>query len=187
MIIGLRILIWLMLALLLTTCALQQPDAPPSGPGLGSGPTDRDSLVTRGPATFSESYRWTDGLSVDVVAINHGRLPASTPVDLPTAQPGDPTSELTVVVRNESDRMARVALTARLRYGPDQVSAGTYVATAGHADHATAQYIASGAVSYPYTLGFVLPEQARDDVVLELVVDNWLHEPAVFAGSVAVG
>ena len=186
MIIGLKILIWLMLALLLTNCALQQPEAPPPGPVLGSGPTGRDSLVTRGPAMFSESYRWIDGLSVDVVEINHGRLLASTPVDAPTARPGDPTSELTVVVRNESDRMARVALTARLRYGPDQVSAGTYVATAGHADHATAQYIDSGAVSYPYTLGFVLPEQARDNVVLEIGIDNWLHEPAVFSGSISV-
>jgi hypothetical protein len=43
-------------------------------------------------------------------------------------------------------------------------SAATYVATAGHADHATVQFVDPGEVSYPYTLGFVLPSEARDDV-----------------------
>jgi hypothetical protein len=39
--------------------------------------------------------------------------------------------------------------------------------------------------SYPYTLGFVLPPEARDDVVLDLGIDNWKHDRAVFAGSIA--
>jgi hypothetical protein len=41
--------------------------------------------------------------------------------------------------------------------------------------------------SYPYTLGFVLPPEARDDVVLDLGIDNWKHDRAVFAGSIAAG
>ena len=44
-----------------------------------------------------------------------------------------------------------------------------------------------GEVSYPYTLGFVLPSEARDDVVLDLGIDNWEHERAVFTGSIAAG
>jgi hypothetical protein len=66
-------------------------------------------------------------------------------------------------------------------------SAATYVATAGHADHATEQFVDPGEVSYPYTLGFVLPSEARDDVVLDLGIDSWKHERAVFAGSIAAG
>jgi hypothetical protein len=66
-------------------------------------------------------------------------------------------------------------------------SAATYVATAGHADHATVQFVGPGEVSYPYTLGFVLPSEARDDVVLNVGSDNWTHERAVFAGSIAAG
>jgi hypothetical protein len=58
---------------------------------------------------------------------------------------------------------------------------------AGHADHATVQFIDTGEVSYPYTLGFVLPSEARDDVVLDLGIDNWTHERALFAGSIAGG
>jgi hypothetical protein len=33
----------------------------------------------------------------------------------------------------------------------------------------------------------VLPSEARDDVVLDLGIDNWTHERAVFAGSIAAG
>jgi hypothetical protein len=64
---------------------------------------------------------------------------------------------------------------------------GRYLATAGHADHATAQFVDPSEVSYPYTLGFVLPTEAHDNVVLDLGIDNWTHEHAVFAGSIAVG
>jgi hypothetical protein len=83
--------------------------------------------------------------------------------------------------------LVRIALTARLRYGHDMTSAAAYLATAGHADHATAQFVDPSEVSYPYTLGFVLPTEAHDNVVLDLGIDNWTHEHAVFAGSIAVG
>jgi hypothetical protein len=180
MIIGLWILIWLLTAQL-SNCAL----GPTNVPGPGPIPADRSTVVSRRPATFTESYRWVDGLEVEVVKVNHGRLLASTPVDSPTAQVGDPCSELTIVVRNGSDHMVWIALTARLRYGPDMTSAATYMATPGHADHATEQFIDPGAVSYPYSLGFVLPAEARDNVVLDLGIDNWKHDRAVFAGSIA--
>ena len=155
MIIGLRILIWLITTILLSNCTL----GPTNAAGPAPVPTDRSTVVGRRPATFTESYRWADGLAVEVVEVNHGRLLASIPVDAPTAHVGDSCSELTIVVRNGSDHMVRIALTARLRYGPDMTSAATYVATAGHADHATGQYVDPGEVSYPYTLGFVLPRR----------------------------
>ena len=148
-------------------------------------PADPSTVVGRRPATFTESYRWADGLAVEVVEVNHGKLLASIPVDAPTARVGDSCSELTIIVRNGSNHMVRITLTARLRYGPDMTSAATYVATAGHADHATAQYVDPGEISYPYALGFVLPAETRDNVVLDLGIDNWKHERAVFAGSIA--
>jgi hypothetical protein len=105
-------------------------------------------------------------------------------VDDPNARAGDSSSELTVVIRNGSDHLMRVALTARLRYGPGRTVAGSYVATAGHADHATVQYIAPGEPSYPYKLGFMLPVAARHDVVLDLGIDDGMHGRATFAGSI---
>jgi hypothetical protein len=182
MIIGLWILIWL-LTVLLSNCTL----GPTNAPGPAPAPSDRSTMVSRRPATFTESYRWVDGLAVEIVEVNHRRLLASIPVDAPTAQVGDSCSELTIVVRNGSDHTVSIALTARLRYGPDLTPAATYVATAGHADHATGRFIDPGEVSYPYTLGFVLPAEARDDVVLDLGIDNWKHERAVFTGSIAAG
>ena len=115
MIIGLRILIWLITTILLSNCTLGPTNTAAPAPV----PTDRSTIVSRRPATFTESYRWADGLAVEVVQINHRRLLASIPVDTPTARVGDSCSELTIIVRNGSDHMVRITLTARLRYGPD--------------------------------------------------------------------
>ena len=144
----------------------------------------RSTEVDRRPATFTESFRWIDGVAVEVVQVDHTTLLASTPVDAPNARVGDPCSELTIVVRNESDHQVRVALTARLRFGPDLTTASAYLATPGHAEHVIVQYIKPGDVSYPYTVGFVLPERARDNVLLEVGIDNWRHERAVFTGTI---
>jgi hypothetical protein len=181
MITRLGFLIWLILVVVMASGGWGRVGVPIAEPV----PADRPAEVIRRPATFTESFRWIDGLSVEVVEIEHTRLLASTTVDAPNARVGDPCSELTIVVRNGSDHHVRVALTARLRYGPDVSSAGVYVPMAGHADHATVQYIAPGEVSYPYTLGFLLPADARDDVLLEIGIDNWKHDPAVFAGTIA--
>ena len=181
MIFGLKLLIWLILVIVLTSSGFGRTEALSPAPIAA----DRSTEVIRRPATFTESFRWIDGLSVEVVEVEHVRLLASTTVDAPDAQVGDPCSELTIVVRNGSGHHVRVALTARLRYGRDLSSASVYVPMAGHADHATVQYVAPGEVSYPHTLGFVLPEDERDDVVLEIGIDNWKHERAVFAGTIA--
>jgi hypothetical protein len=184
MIIGPKIVIWIWI--ILSVLLSNSGPGPTDVPGRAPAPDDRSTAVGRRPATFAESYRWVDGVAVEVVEISHGRL-LSIPVDIPTARIGDPCSELKIVVRNGSDHVARIAVTARLRYGPDLIPAGTYVATAGHADHSTMQYVGAGEVSYPLTLGFILPVEARDNVVLDIGIDNWTHERAVFAGTITAG
>src|SRR5215213_2730240 len=119
MIIGLRILIWLITTILLSTCTALGPT---NAPGLAPVPADRSTVISRRPATFTENYRWADGLAVEVVEVNHGKLLPSIPVDSPTARVGDSCSELTIAVRNGSAHMVRIALTARLRYGPHMTS-----------------------------------------------------------------
>ena len=185
MIIGLRTLIWLIATLLLWNLLSSSAQGPAEATGPALLPSNRSTRVDRGPSAFTESYRWLDGLSIEVVEVDHGTLQPSTPIDTQTARAGDPCSELTIVVRNGSEHTVRIALTGRLRYGPDLTPAATYVATAGHADHATTQYLGPGDISYPYTLGFVLPAEARDNVVLDLGIDTWKHERAVFADSIA--
>lgn len=181
MILGLKLMIWLMVIIIVTSNDLRRPDLPM----LGSVAPGRSTEIGRRPATFTESFRWSDGLAVEVVEVEHTALLASTTVAAPNARVGDPCSELTIVVRNGSDHQVRVALSVRLRFGPDLTTASAYVATPGHADHVTVQYIRPGEVSYPYTAGFVLPEDERDAVLLEVGVDSWRHERAVFAGTIA--
>ena len=77
MIFGLKFLIWLILILVLTSSS--------------SGPTDvsepehvapgRSTEVDRRPATFDESYRWIDGVAVEVVEVLDTALLATTTVD----------------------------------------------------------------------------------------------------------
>ena len=86
MIIGLKILIWLITTILLSNCTLGPTTTAAPAPA----PTDRTTTVGRRPATFTESYRWVDGLAVEIVQINHRKLLATIPVDCPTAQVGDP-------------------------------------------------------------------------------------------------
>jgi len=180
MIFGLKFLIWLILILVLTSSGsgrtdVSRPEHVPPG---------RSTEVDRRPATFTESFRWIDGVAVEIVQIEHTTLLPTTAVDAPNARAGDPCSELTIVVRNDSNHQVRVALTTRLRSGPGLTTASMYVATPGHAEHAIVQHIPPGEVSYPYTVGFVLPERARDNVLLEVGIDNWRHERAVFAGTI---
>lgn len=186
MIIGLKVLSRFLSIVVLTISLSHCAIGPMKDPRPAPFPADRTTVVGRRPAGFTESYRWLDGLSVEVVEVDHGKLLPSISVNDASARPGDPCSELTVVVRNGADHPMRVTLTARLRYGTDLTPAAAYVATAGHADHATTQYVDPGEASYPYKLGFVLPAEARDNVVLDLGIDNWTHERAVFAGSIAV-
>ena len=180
MILVLKLLIWLILIVVLTSSGFGRTDASrpePVAPG-------RPIEVGRQAAMFTESFRWSDGVSVEVVEVEHTTLLATRAVDAPNARVGDPCSELTIVVRNDSDHQVRVAMTTRLRFGPDLTTASAYVATPGHAEHVTVQHVRPGEVSYPYTVGFVLPERARDNVLLEVGIDNWRHERAVFAGTI---
>lgn len=180
MIFALRLVIWLIVIIVATTSGSDPTDAP--APGRVA--HERSTEVSRRPATFTETFRWVDGVAVEVVEVEHTTLLASTPVDAPGAHVGDPCSELTVVVRNESDHPVRVALTTRLRFGPDRATASAYVATPGHTEHVTVQYVRPGDVSYPNTVGYVLPTSARDDVLLEVGIDSWSRERAVFAGAI---
>src|SRR4051794_34791739 len=99
MIFGLKFLTWLILILVLTSSGSGLTDV--SRPELVA--PGRSPEVDRRPATFTESFRWSDGVAVEVVQVEHNTLLATTTVDAPNARVGDPCSELTIVVRNESN------------------------------------------------------------------------------------
>ena len=140
----------------------------------------------RRPATFTESYRWIDGVAVEIVQIDHSKLLAPTAVDSPNARAGDPCSELTIVVRNGSDHKVRVALTARLRFGPGLTRRPATWPQPGTPSTRPRSTLTPERL-LPVHSGVRATDRARDNVVLELGIDNWRHERAVFAGTIATG
>ena len=150
---------------------------------LGNG-QDRD-VVGRGPASFEESYSYADGLVVTVVEISRGRLADIPYSDDLLVQPGDPYAIITVALRNDSRTTFEASFVGRLTYGPHQRQAGRF-ATRSMDDSASVQLVPPGATSEPYSLGFLLPADAVDHVVLELTIDAGRHRTALFAGTLKV-
>lgn len=143
------------------------------------------SLVDRAPASFEESFNYTDGLVVTVVEIGRGRLAEIPASDDPSVQRGDPYVIITVALSNNSRHTFEAWFVGRLTYGAHRRQAGRF-ATRSLDDRASVQLIAPGATSDPYSLGFLLPTDAAEDVVFELTIDGGDHRMAVFAGTLNV-
>jgi toxin-antitoxin system PIN domain toxin len=88
---------------------------------------------------------------------------------------------ITVTLRNGTGHTFEAWFIGRVTYGPHRRQAGRF-ATRTVPDQHSVQLIAPGETSCPYGLGFLIPADARDDVVFELTIDPGEHETAVFAG-----
>ena len=137
--------------------------------------------IGRQPASLTEPYCYTDGLAVAVTEIAHGRLIEIPYSDDPSVQIGDAYSIITVTLHNGSVHTFEAWFIGRVTYGPDRRQAGRF-ATRTVTDQRSVQLLAPGATAHPYGLGFLIPADARDDVVFELTIDTGKHETAVFAG-----
>lgn len=137
--------------------------------------------IGRQPASLAAPHCYTDGLAVAVTEIAHGRLTEMPYSDDPSVQIGDAYSIITVTLHNGSGHTFEAWFIGRVTYGPHRRQAGRF-ATRTVPDQHSVQLIAPGETSYPYGLGFLIPADARDDVVFELTIDPGEHETAVFAG-----
>ena len=142
--------------------------------------------VGRRAALFTESHRYADGLAVTVTDIAHGTLDEMPQTDDPLTKLGDPYTVLTVTLHNGAPHTFEVWFIGRVSYGRDRRQAGRF-ATRAISDVHSAQVVAPGETSYPYDLGFLLPTEARGDLVFELTIDRGEHEPAIFAGPATAG
>lgn len=137
--------------------------------------------IGRQPASLTQPYCYTDGLAIAVTEIAHGRLSEIPYSDDPSVQIGDAYSIITVTLYNGSGHTFEAWFIGRVTYGPHRRQAGRF-ATRTVTDQQSVQLIAPGATSNPYGLGFLIPADARGDVVFELTIDAGAHETAVFAG-----
>jgi hypothetical protein len=137
--------------------------------------------IGRQPASLTEPHCYTDGLAVAVTEIAHGRLTEMPYSADPSVQIGDAYSIITVTLHNGSAHTFEAWFIGRVTYGPHWRKAGRFT-TRTVTDQQSVQLIAPGATSNPYSLGFLLPADARDDVVFELTIDAGKHGTAVFAG-----
>ena len=137
----------------------------------------------RQPASLTEPYCYTDGVAVAVTEIEHGRLNEIPYSDDPLVKIGDAYSIITVTLHNGSVHTLDAWLIGRVSYGPHRRPASRF-ATRTVTDLGSVQLIAPDETAHPYSLGFLIPVAARDDVVFELTIDTGKHETAVFAGPV---
>ncbi len=141
--------------------------------------------IGRQSASLTEPHCYADGLAVAVTEIAHGRLTEMPYSDDPSVQIGDAYSVITVTLHNGSAHTFEAWFTGRVTYGPQRRQAGRF-ATRTVTDQGSVQLIAPRATAHPYSLGFLIPAHARDDVVFELTIDTGQHETAVFAGPFPV-
>lgn len=137
--------------------------------------------IGRQSASLTQPHCYTDGLAVTVTEIENGQLTEIPYSDDPSVQIGDAYSIITVTLHNGSVHTFEAWFIGRMTYGPHRRQAGRF-ATRTLTDQQSIQLIAPGATSNPYDLGFLIPAEARDDVVFELTIDAGEHGTAVFAG-----
>ena len=128
---------------------------------------------------FDETYRTDDGVVVQVTEIDEGKLGAFPTTDDPEAKEGDPFVLLTTKTTNSTKSTLQYVPTAVLRYGPEKAAAaGLFV------DDLDAAQDVEPNEAFDYTLGFIIPKESYDQVVMEMTVTLDPLRTVVFSGSI---
>jgi hypothetical protein len=170
-----------LLAILGACSSPAQSSGPEPSTSESSSATPKSENASPKAVSFSESYRYPDGITVAIAEVTHGKLDPWTGTDDPTDKAGDPWTILSVTVHNATAKSFEMLLQGTMRYGEDKTAAHRL----GLDDVNSNATLAPGQTSYPYDMGFLLPVEARGDVDLELYIDYGQHGPAAFTGSIA--
>jgi hypothetical protein len=170
-----------LLAILGACSSPAQSSSPEPNTSESSSATAKAADASPKAVSFSESYRYPDGITVAIAAVTHGKLEPFPATDDPNAKEGDPWTILSVTVHNATAKSFEMLLQGTMRYGKDKSKAYEM----GLDDVNSNATLAPGETSYPYDMGFLLPVEARDAVDLEIQIDYGQHGPAVFTGSIA--
>jgi hypothetical protein len=128
---------------------------------------------------FGETHHYPDNLDLRVEKLTTAELGWFPQTSDDAAVAGDPYTLITVRLDNHSRARFRAVFTATAFYGPELTEAHTVSLEAA----TNVQTVEPGGTAV-HELGFLLPDEHRDDVVLELAIDLSGHHKAYFVGSV---
>ena len=157
----------------------QRSDSAPVSAEKNASSPSSPAAAKQAPVSLNQTFRYPDGLEVEVVGIQHGQLGVIPETEDPNAEEGDPYTVVTVALRNRSASVVDALLMGELHYGPEKTPAFRL----GMHDDNAVQQLKPGQTSYPYDMGSLVPVDRRDDVILQVNIDLGPHQPALFAGA----
>ena len=171
-------------ALAMTVGLLLLPACSGNDSGNGSGsPSGASSSAPASAAVrtvgFDETYRTDDGVVVQITEIDESTLGPFPRTDDPDAMEGDPFVLLTTKTTNSTKSTVQYVPTAVLRYGSDQTAAAEV-----SVDEIDAAQDVEPNEAFDYTLGFIIPKESYDQVVLEMTVTLDPLRTVVFSGPI---
>ena len=121
-----------------------------------------------------------DGVVVQITEIDESKLGPFPRTDDPEAMEGDPFVLLTTKTTNSTKSTLQYVPTAVLEYGPEKTAAA-----AVWVDELDAAQDVEPNEAFDYTLGFIIPKEFYDQVVMEMTVTLDPLRTVVFSGSIS--
>jgi hypothetical protein len=146
----------------------------PSGASSSAAPSAAVKAVA-----FDEPYRTDDGVVVQITEIDESTLGPFPRTDDPDAMEGDPYVLLTTKTTNSTKSTLQYVPTAVLRYGPEKTAAAEV-----SVDELDAAQDVEPNEAFDYTLGFIIPKESYDQVVMEMTVTLDPLRTVIFSGSI---
>lgn len=128
---------------------------------------------------FDETYRTDDGVVVQVTEIDEKKLGPFPNTEDPDAKEGDPWVLLATRTTNKTEATLEFVPGAVLKYGPEKT-----VAAVVAVDELDGAVGIEPKEAYDYAVGFIIPRESYDQVVMELTVTIDPLRTVVFSGSI---
>ena len=128
---------------------------------------------------FDEAFSTDDGVVVQITEIDESTLGPFPRTDDPDAREGDPFVLLTTKTTNSTKSTLQYVPTAVLWYGPEKTAAAAVLV-----DEMDSAVDLEPNEAFDYTLGFIIPEESYDQVVMEMTVTLDPLRTVVFSGSI---
>lgn len=162
-------------AVLLAGCS--SSDQVDHGTSVATAASPSPSSATVG---FDQTYRSSDGVVAEIAEIKNAKLDPFPTTEDPNAKEGDPYVLLITSTANKTEATVMLVPGAVLTYGAEATRAAE-VNVGEELDGAVALHPGE---SYDYAFGFIVPDESRDQIVMEFTMTIDPLRTAVFSGSI---
>ena len=128
---------------------------------------------------FDETYRTDDGIVMQITEIDERKLGPFPQTDDPDAKEGDPFVLFATKTTNRTEATLELVPGAVVKYGPEKAAAAQVLV-----DEIDGAVDVGPKEAYDYAVGFIIPRESYDQVVMELTVTIDPLRTAVFSGSI---